>query len=99
VRTDIDFFARDLDARGRARAAITRRLCTVAGFYRCAVEEELLENSPAAHVRRPRPNRHAHGVVEHHTRNQNPHIPSTLNHNDARQPSHAHAGRRATIGS
>ena len=46
-------FARDLEARSRARATITRRLCTVAGFYRYAVEEELLDHSPAAHVRRP----------------------------------------------
>jgi len=53
-RADIECFARDLEARGRARATITRRLCTVAGFYRYAVEEELLEHSPAAHVRRPR---------------------------------------------
>jgi integrase/recombinase XerD len=45
---------RDLEARGRARATITRRLCTVAGFYWYAVEEELLDHSPAAHVRRPR---------------------------------------------
>ena len=52
-RADIECFARDLEARGRARATITRRLCTVAGFYRYAVEEELLEHSPAAHVRRP----------------------------------------------
>ena len=52
-RADIEFFARDLEARGRARATITRRLCTVAGFYRYAVEEELLEHSPAARVRRP----------------------------------------------
>jgi integrase/recombinase XerD len=37
-----------------ARATITRRLCTIAGFYRYAVEEELLDHSPAAHVRRPR---------------------------------------------
>jgi integrase/recombinase XerD len=29
-------------------------LCTIAGFYRYAVEEELLDYSPAAHVRRPR---------------------------------------------
>jgi integrase/recombinase XerD len=35
-RADIEFFARDLEARGRARATITRRLCTVAGFYRYA---------------------------------------------------------------
>ena len=33
-RSDIECFARDLEARGRARATVTRRLCTVAGFYR-----------------------------------------------------------------
>jgi integrase/recombinase XerD len=53
-RADIKFFARDLEARGRGRATITRRLCTVAGFCKCAVEEELLDHSPAADVRRPR---------------------------------------------
>jgi integrase/recombinase XerD len=52
-RADTECFARDLEARGRARATITRRLCTIAGFYRYAVEEELLDHSPAAHVRRP----------------------------------------------
>jgi len=45
-RADIERFARDLEIRGRARATITRRLCTIAGFYRYAVEEELLEHSP-----------------------------------------------------
>ncbi len=53
-RADIESFARDLEARGRARATVTRRLCTIAGFYKYAVEEELLKHSPAAHVRRPR---------------------------------------------
>src|SRR5213082_1951516 len=53
-RGDIESFARDLETRGRARATITRRLCTIAGFYRYAVEEDLLDHSPAAHVRRPR---------------------------------------------
>ncbi len=52
-RADIECFVRDLEARGRARATITRRLCTIAGFFRYAVEEELLDHSPAAHVRRP----------------------------------------------
>jgi len=52
-RADIEGFARDLEARGRAGATVTRRLCTIAGFYRYSVEEELLEHSPAAHVRRP----------------------------------------------
>ena len=45
-RPDIECFVRDLEVRGRARATITRRLCTIAGFYRYAVEEDLLEHSP-----------------------------------------------------
>jgi integrase/recombinase XerD len=53
-RADIECFARDLEVRGRARATVTRRLCTIAGFYRYAVEEDLLDHSPAAHIRRPR---------------------------------------------
>jgi hypothetical protein len=36
---------------GRTRATVTRRLCTIGGFYRFAVEEELLDRSTAAHVR------------------------------------------------
>jgi integrase/recombinase XerD len=61
-RADIECFARDLEIRGRARATITRRLCTIAGFYRYAVEEELLEHSPAAHVRRPRLDYESHAT-------------------------------------
>src|SRR5271163_4216626 len=53
-RADIESFASDLEAKGRARATVTRRLSTIAGFYKYAVEEELLDHSPAAHVRRPR---------------------------------------------
>ena len=48
-RADIESFARDLEARGRARATVTRRLSTIAGFCRYAVEEELRS------TRRPRP--------------------------------------------
>ena len=61
-RADIECFARDLEARGRARATVTRRLCTIAGFYRYAVEEELLDHSPAAHVRRPRLDYESHAT-------------------------------------
>jgi site-specific recombinase XerD len=61
-RADIESFASDLEARGRARATVTRRLSTIAGFYRYAVEEELLEHSPAAHVRRPRLDHESHAV-------------------------------------
>ena len=56
-------FARELEARGRARATVTRRLCTIAGFYQYAVEEELLEHSPAAHVRRPRVDYESHAAA------------------------------------
>ncbi|HXL93456.1 MAG TPA: tyrosine-type recombinase/integrase [Streptosporangiaceae bacterium] len=61
-RSDIEGFARDLENRGRARATVTRRLCTIAGFYKYAVEEELIDHSPAAHVRRPRLDYESHAV-------------------------------------
>ena len=61
-RADIECFGRDMESHGRARATIARRLCTVAGFYRYAVEEGLLEHSPAAHVRRPRLDYESHAV-------------------------------------
>ena len=62
-RADIEGFARELEARGRARSTVTRRLCTIAGFYRYAVEEELLDHSPATHVRRPRVDYESHAVA------------------------------------
>jgi integrase/recombinase XerD len=62
-RADIESFARDLEAMGRARATVTRRLSTIAGFYKYAVEEELLDRSPAAHVRRPRVDYESHAVA------------------------------------
>ena len=61
-RADIECFGRDLEARGRGRATVSRRLCTVAGFYRYAVEEELLDHSPAVHVRRPRLDYESHAT-------------------------------------
>jgi hypothetical protein len=39
-----------------------RRLCTIAGFYKYAVEEDLLDHSPAAHVRRPRLDYESHAT-------------------------------------
>ena len=48
---------------GAARATITRRLSTIAGFYKYAVQEELLDRSPAAHVRRPRIDYESHAVA------------------------------------
>src|SRR5271155_787216 len=62
-RADIETFARELETLGRARATVTRRLCTISGFYKYAVEEELLEHSPAAHVRRARGDYESHAAA------------------------------------
>jgi site-specific recombinase XerD len=51
-RVDIECFARDLEDRGKARATVARRLCTVVGFSRYAEEEGVIEHSPAVHIRR-----------------------------------------------
>jgi integrase/recombinase XerD len=51
-----------LEERGRARATVTRRPCTVAGFYRYVEEEGLLAVSPAVHVRRPRLDYESHAI-------------------------------------
>jgi integrase len=61
-RVDIECFGRELEARGRARATIPRRLCTIAGFYRYAEEEGLIAHSPAIHVRRPRLDYESHAT-------------------------------------
>ena len=46
----------------QARATVTRRLRTIAEFYKHTVEEDLLEHSPAAHVRRPRVDYESHAA-------------------------------------
>jgi integrase/recombinase XerD len=61
-RADNECFGRDMETAGRDPATIARRLCTIAGFYRYAVEEALLEHSPAVHVRRPRLDYESHAV-------------------------------------
>jgi integrase len=62
-RVDIECFGRELEARGRARATIARRLCTITGFYRYAEEEGLIDHSPAIHVRRPRLDYESHATA------------------------------------
>jgi integrase/recombinase XerD len=47
----------------RARATVTRRLSTIAGSCKYAVQEELLDRSPAAHVRRSRIDHESHAVA------------------------------------
>ena len=65
-RADIEGFARDLEARGRARATVTRRLCTIAGFYRYVQEpRHTLIREPRCGTTAPRGSldRHATYVV------------------------------------
>ncbi len=61
-RAHIEAFGRYLEATGRARATIARRLCTVTCFYRYAEQEGLIDKSPAVHVRRPRLDYESHAT-------------------------------------
>ncbi len=62
TRTHIELYARELEELGRAPATISRRLSTLAGFYRYATEEGVIEHSPAVHVRRPKLDYESHAV-------------------------------------
>jgi site-specific recombinase XerD len=46
VRVDVERYARQLESRGLAGATVARRLSTVAGFYRYAEQEGLIDQSP-----------------------------------------------------
>jgi integrase/recombinase XerD len=61
-RAHIEAFARDMEARGRARATIARRLGTITCFYRYAEQEGLIDHSPAVHVRRPKMDYESHAI-------------------------------------
>ncbi len=61
-RAHIEAFARHLEAVGKARATVARRLCTVTCFYRYAEQEGIVEHSPAVHVRRPRLDYESHAT-------------------------------------
>ena len=67
-RVDIECFARELEDRGKARATVARRLCTIVGFYRYAEEEGVIDHFSAVHIRRPRVDDESH--VAHLDRNE-----------------------------
>ena len=62
-RADIEGFARELEARGRARATVTRRRCTIAGFFKVRRRRRTPRAFPAAHVRRPRVDYESHATA------------------------------------
>jgi integrase/recombinase XerD len=53
-RPHVELYARDLESRGLAAATVALKLLVLTGFYRYCVEAQLLEHSPAVHVRRPK---------------------------------------------
>jgi site-specific recombinase XerD len=54
-RAHVDAYARELaEVQGRARSTVARRLSALAGFYRYALDEGLVDRSPLAGVRRPK---------------------------------------------
>ena len=53
-RAHLETFARHMEADGRMRSTVARRLSTLASFYRYCHTEGVLERNPAANVRRPK---------------------------------------------
>jgi integrase/recombinase XerD len=54
-RSHVEAFARTLEAEGRARSTVARKLAALSGYYRFAEDEGLIARSPVR-VRRPRGN-------------------------------------------
>ena len=53
-RAHIELFARQMEADGKMRSTVARRISTLGSFYRYCHVEGLLERNPAANVRRPK---------------------------------------------
>jgi site-specific recombinase XerD len=53
-RAHIEIFGREMEAAGRMRPTVARRLSTVAGLFKYCHDEGLLDRNPAANVRRPK---------------------------------------------
>jgi integrase/recombinase XerD len=53
-RAHLEIFGRTMEANGRMRSTVARRLSTLGSFYRYCHVEGILERNPAANVRRPK---------------------------------------------
>jgi integrase/recombinase XerD len=53
-RAHLEIFGRTMEANGRMRSTVARRLSTLGRFYRYCHVEGILERNPAANVRRPK---------------------------------------------
>jgi site-specific recombinase XerD len=54
TRSQIEIFARELESTGRTLATVASKLNALAGYYRYAVIDEVLDRDPMLNVRRPR---------------------------------------------
>jgi integrase/recombinase XerD len=54
LRAHLEIFGRTMEANGRMRSTVARRLSTLGSFYRYCHVEGILERIPAANVRRPK---------------------------------------------
>lgn len=52
-RAHIELFARELEVTGRSIATVGQKLTTLAGFYKYAVIDRLIDENPMQHVARP----------------------------------------------
>lgn len=52
-RAHVELYARGLEAAGRARSSVRRAMAALSGFYRYALDEDLVARNPLASVRRP----------------------------------------------
>jgi integrase/recombinase XerD len=55
-RAHLEIFGRTMEADGRMRSTVARRLSTLGSFYRYCHVEGILQRNPAANVRRPKVN-------------------------------------------
>ncbi len=53
-RAHLEIFGRQMEANGRMRSTVARRLSTLGSFYRYCHVEGILERNPAANVRHPK---------------------------------------------
>ncbi|MGH7573352.1 MAG: site-specific integrase [Gemmatimonadota bacterium] len=53
-RAHLELFGRWMEERGRMGSTVSRRLSTLASFYKYCEQEQLVDRNPALNVRRPK---------------------------------------------
>ena len=79
-RAHLETFARHMEAEGRMRSTVARRLSTLGSFYRYCHTEGVLERNPAANVRPPQSRRRIPNPRPRPKRARRPPRPSRTRH-------------------